>query len=468
MNGSPSDESDICLRPLSEVSELVRAHELSPLELTAATLRRIERLNPELNCYLSVAGELALQRAQELTSILLDGTDHGPLHGIPVSLKDNIATLDLPTTAGSTVLGEWRPERPATVVRLLEQHGAVIVGKCHMFELAYGAAHDHYGDVRNPWNLEYACGGSSTGSAAAVAAGLCHGSIGTDSGGSIRIPASFCGVVGFKPTYGLVSCDGVVPVSWNLDHVGPMTRTVTDAALLLQAIAAATNAMSSLEDGVARTRIGVPVRQESERLDPEVRAAVEHALARLQGEGAELIDVELPDLQIAESVMWLISSAEAADYHRATLRDRPADLHPLVLELLRSGQRVRAVDYVRAQRVRQTMVQHLHRVFDSVDVLVLPTTAIPAFPLGADTVTIDGHEEHIQPAMNRYTPLFDLTGGPAVSVPCGLTGSGLPIGLQVAGPPRADATVLRVARAYERAGSWDSRPPMLAGSHAAA
>jgi aspartyl-tRNA(Asn)/glutamyl-tRNA(Gln) amidotransferase subunit A len=479
LNGATSDESAICLRPLNEVSELVRAHEVSPVELTAATLRRIERLNPELNCYLSVATELALRRAQDLTTSLLGGTYLGPLHGIPVSLKDNLETVDLPTTAGSTVLEERRPSRPATVVRLLEQRGAVIVGKCHMFEFAYGAAHDRYGDVRNPWNLEYACGGSSNGSAAAVAAGLCHGSIGTDTGGSIRIPAAFCGIVGFKPTYGLVSRAGVIPVSWNLDHVGPMARTVRDAALLLQAIAgdescepsasaSETDLMSGIEDGVAGARVGVPAQQGSERIDPEVRAAVERGLATLEREGADLLEVEVPDLQLAESVMWLITSAEASDYHRAVVRDRAGELHPLVLELLTRGGRVRAADYVRAQRVRQTMVQQMRRVFAEVDVLVLPTTAIPAFPLGADTVAIDGHDEHVQPAMNRYTPLFNLTGGPAVSVPCGLTSKGLPIGLQVAGPPHSDTTVLRVARAHERAGSWDSRPPVLLDAHAPA
>jgi aspartyl-tRNA(Asn)/glutamyl-tRNA(Gln) amidotransferase subunit A len=472
LNSTASDETDICLLPLCDVSELIRTHKLSPLELTEATLRRIERLNPELNCYLSVAGDLALRRASELSSSLLDGTFLGPLHGIPVSLKDNISTVDLPTTAGSAALDEWRPSRPATVVQLLEQRGAVIVGKCHMFELAYGAAHDRFGDVRNPWNLDYACGGSSTGSGAAVAAGLCHGSIGTDSGGSIRIPASFCGVVGVKPTYDLVSRAGVIPVSWNLDHVGPMARTVSDAALLLEAIAGdkageftpsppAIDVTSRLEEGVVATMIGVPAPQQSERLDAEVRAAVERGLAALEGEGAQLREVTLPDLQLAEAVMWLITSTEAADYHDALLREHAGDLHPVVLDLLTRGERVRAVDYVRAQRVRQTLVEQMRRVFAEVDAVVLPTTAIPAFPLGAETVAIDSHQEHVQPAMNRYTPLFNLTGGPAVSIPCGLTNRGLPIGMQVAGPPHADATVLRVARAYERAGSWDLRAPLL-------
>jgi aspartyl-tRNA(Asn)/glutamyl-tRNA(Gln) amidotransferase subunit A len=476
VTSAPSDDSDICLRPLSEVSELVRSRELSPVELTEATLRRIERLNPELNCYLSVAGELALSRAAHLTSALVDGTYLGPLHGIPVSLKDNVATVDLPTTAGSTLLEGWRPSRPAAVVQVLERTGAIVVGKTHMFEFAYGAAHARYGEVRNPWNVGYSCGGSSSGSAAALAAGLCHGSIGTDTGGSIRIPASFCGVVGFKPTYGVVSRAGVIPVSSNLDHVGPMARTVRDVTLLFEAIAdassrvgtpASTDLLSQIEQGVEGMRIGVPERQRSERIDPEVRSAVDRGLSALEQSGAELREVGIPDLLRAETVMWVITSAEAAEYHDSFLRDRPDELHPLVLELLRRGQLVPATDYVHAQRARQVMVEQMREVFTDVAVLVLPTTAIPAFPLGADTVTINGREEHVQPAMNRYTPLFDLTGGPALSLPCGFTGAGLPIGMQVAGPAFGDATVLRVARAYERVADWPARPPAaLEDAHA--
>ena len=464
------------MRPLIEVSELVRNRELSPVELTEATLHRIERLNPEINCYLSVAGELALRRAEELTSRLADGTYLGPLHGIPVSLKDNVATVDLPTTAGSPLLDGWRPLRPATVVRLLEDSGAVVVGKCHMFEFAYGAAHARYGEVRNPWNTEYSCGGSSSGSGAALAAGLCHGSIGTDTGGSIRIPASFCGVVGFKPTYGLVSRSGVIPISSNLDHVGPMARTVRDAALLFQSIVggetggplvntpATTDLMTQIENDVDGMKIGVPERQASERIAPEVRSAVDRALRVFEQNGAHLCEVKIPDLAHAETVMWVITSVEAAEHHRSLIRSRPAEFHPLVLELLRRGELVPATEYVHAQRVRQLMVEQVRGIFTDVDVLVLPTTAITAFPIGSDTVTIDGREEHVQPAMNRYTPLFDLTGGPALSLPCGFTSTGMPIGMQVAGPAFGDATVLQVARSYERATDWTTRSAMAPGA----
>lgn len=476
MTIASSADSDVCLRPLTEVSELVRRRELSPVELTEATLRRIERLNPEINCYLSVAGELALRRAADLTSRLVDGTYLGPLHGIPVSLKDNVATVDLPTTAGSPLLDGWRPARPATVVQVLGDSGAVVIGKCHMFEFAYGAAHARYGEVRNPWNVGYSCGGSSSGSAAALAAGLCHGSIGTDTGGSIRIPASFCGVVGFKPTYGLVSRDGVIPISSNLDHVGPMARTVRDAALLFQTIAggeasgqlvntpASRALMSQLENGVDGMRIGIPERQASECIEPEVRSAVDRALQVLEQYGAQLREVKIPDLARAETVMWVITSVEAAEHHRTLIRNRPDEFHPLVLELLRRGELVPATEYVHAQRVRQRMIEQVREVFTDVDVLVLPTTAITAFPIGSDTVMIDDREEHVQPAMNRYTPLFDLTGGPALSLPCGFTSTGMPIGMQVAGPAFGDATVLQVARAYERVTDWAARSAMEPGA----
>ena len=465
MTTARSGEIDVCRRPLTEISELIRRRELSPLELADATLRRIEQLNPLLNCYLSVAGESAIERAAELTSLLVHGGYLGPLHGIPVSLKDNIATVDLPTTAGSPVLAGRRAAEPAAVVRRLVDCGAVVIGKCHLFELAYGAAHSRYGETHNPWRHGYSCGGSSSGSAAALAAGLCHGSIGTDTGGSIRIPASLCGVVGFKPTYGRVSRDGVIPVSANLDHVGPMARTVRDVALLFSSIAGdepgiGRELLSELERGVDGITIGVPRRQASERLDPEVRAAVDGALELLEQAGAHLRDVDLPDLARAETVMWVITSADAAEYHRPLLRNHASELHPLVAELLRRGETILATDYIHAQRVRQRLIDEQRDLFAHVDVVVLPTTAITAFPAGTDTVTIEGREEHVQPAMNRYTPLFDLTGGPALSLPCGLDSGGLPIGLQVAGPAFADTTVLRVARAYEHDARWTMLPPL--------
>jgi aspartyl-tRNA(Asn)/glutamyl-tRNA(Gln) amidotransferase subunit A len=458
--------TDVCELTLAAAADLVRRRELSPLDLTRATLDRIESLNPELNCFLSVAADQALERAARLSEDASDGRHLGPLHGIPISLKDNIATVGLPTTAGSTLLSGWQPERPAAVTRRLERQGAIVIGKTHLFEFAYGDFNPRYGDTRNPWNPDYVAGGSSSGSAAALAARLGYASVGTDTGGSIRIPASFCGVVGMKPTFGSVSLDGVIPISSNLDHVGPMARTAEDTELLLKAMlppARARPAFSEAPEAVAGLRIGVPAPQASERVDDEVRAAVDQAIAVLEGEGAELRQVELPDLVQARTAMWVISCVEGAERHRPWLRERADEYHPLVRSLLEQGARIPATEYVHAQRVRQVMVQRMRRVFDAVDVVALPATAVPAFPIGTETLRLGDADEHWQSTVNRCTPLFNLTGGPALSLPCGLSNGGMPIGLQLAARAHDDARLLRTARAYERATDWHTRAPRPAG-----
>lgn len=464
MTAGAASPTDVCGLTLAAAAELVRARELSPLDLTRATLDRIESLDAELNCFLSVAAETALARAAALTTDLSSGRHLGPLHGIPISLKDNIGTVDLPTTAGSTILGGWRPERPAAVTRLLERRGAIVIGKTHLYEFAYGDFNPSYGEARNPWNPDHVTGGSSSGSAAALAARLGYASVGTDTGGSIRIPASFCGVVGMKPTFGRVSLDGVIPISSNLDHVGPMARTVEDAELLLRAMlpparARAAFPAASSRDGVAGVRIGVPAPQASELVDDEVRTAVDQAVDVLVGEGAQLRQVELPDLMQARTTMWIISSVEAAERHRIWLRERGDEYHPLVRFLLEEGARIPATEYVHAQRVRQVMVQRMRRVFDAVDVVALPATVVPAFPIGTETVRLGDTEEHWQSTINRCTSLFNLTGGPALSLPCGLSGAGMPIGLQLAARAHDDAGLLRTARAYQRATDWHTLGP---------
>jgi aspartyl-tRNA(Asn)/glutamyl-tRNA(Gln) amidotransferase subunit A len=465
MTAAPA-AAELCWLSLEAAAELIRRRELSPLELIQATLDRVELENRDVNCLLSVAGDQALARARALTQKLGSGSYLGPLHGIPLSLKDNIATVDLPTTAGSTVLGDWRPKRPAAVTSRLERSGAIVIGKSHMYEFAYGAFHPKYGETRNPWNLSYTSGGSSSGSAAAVAAGLGQASIGTDTGGSIRIPASFCGVVGLKPTFGRVSRSGVIPVSSNLDHVGPMARTVTDVALLLQAIASRppTTLVQVLESGVQGLRLGVPRYRESDLVDPEISAAVLRAVEVLEGEGAQLREVDLPDLLDARTTMWIISSVEAAEYHRNHLRERGDEYHPLVRLLLEQGERVPGTEYVHAQRVRRVMIRKMRQVWADVDVLALPATAVHAFPIGTTTLRVGEREEHWQPVVNRLTPLFNLTGSPALSLPCGMSREGLPIGLQLAARAFDEATLLRTARTYERATSWHTLRPGSNGS----
>lgn len=464
---------DLCTRPLTEVAELVRRREVSLVEVTNAVLDRIERIGPLLNCYITVLADQARRRARGLENLLAGGTYLGPLHGIPLSLKDNIATAGVRTTAGSPILADWVPEASATVADRLAAAGAVVVAKANLYEFAYGAPHPAYGPTRNPWNSDRTCGGSSSGSAAAVAGGLCYGSFGTDTGGSVRIPAAFCGIVGLKPTYGRVSRAGVIPVSYNLDHVGPMTRTVREAAVLLKAIAGPDPAdptavnwpvpdyAADLDGGVRGLRVGVPRPQPSELIDPEVRAIVGQAYGVIEQEGAALSEVSLPDLVQARTVMWTISAAEAAEYHRPYLRTRASDYHPVVRSLLETGEFIPAADYVRAQRVRQRMAQDLRSAMTGVDALVLPALPVPAYPIGQRTMTVGGQEEDVLAIITRYTSLFNVTGHPAVVLPCGFTSEGLPVGLQIVGHPFQEARLLRVAHAYEQAAGLHSwRPPL--------
>jgi aspartyl-tRNA(Asn)/glutamyl-tRNA(Gln) amidotransferase subunit A len=437
-----------------------------------AVLDRIDHINPRLNCYLTVLVERAHSRARFLEELLLAGHFLGPLHGIPISLKDNIATATVRTTVGSSIFADWVPTNSATVVTRLEAAGAVIVAKANLYEFAYGAPHLRYGPTRNPWDLERTCGGSSNGSASSVAGGLCYGSIGTDTGGSIRNPACLCGVVGLKPTYGLISRAGVFPLSGNLDHVGPIARTVRDIALLLHATAGHDLADSTtadrtipdyaerLEDSPKGLRVGIPRIQDGELIDPDVRGAVNEAYATLEREGVELLEVQLPDYVQARTVMRIISATEAAEYHRPYLRTRRSEYHPKVRSLLEVGEFIPATEYVHAQRVRQRIKNELRAVFDNVDVIALPAFPVPAYPIGAGTVQINGKEVD-EGAATRYTTLFNLTGHPSVVVPCGFSSERLPIGFQIAGRAFDEATVLQVARAYERATKWHlMRPPL--------
>lgn len=461
----------LALTSIAELAPLVRGREVSPVEIVEATLTRIQRLGPTLNCYLTVCSEQAREQAVRLERRLAAGEWLGPLHGISVSLKDNIETAGVLTTAGSPILRQWIPKRDATSIALLRSHGAVLVGKCNLYEFAYGAPNPTYGPTRNPWNLEHSCGGSSSGSAAAVAAGLCHASLGTDTGGSIRIPSAFCGVVGLKPTYGRVSRAGVIPVSYNLDHVGPITRTVHDAALVLAALSGpdprdptaarrqSDDFTSELEEGVAGLRLGVCAARQLEGAEAEARDAFERACAILEGKGATLREVELPDLDEARTLMWAISAAEAADYHRSWLREHGEAYHPVVRSLLEVGEFLPAVDYVRAQRVRRRVCEELGQLLDGLDALLIPAVPVSAYRIGQRALTVADVEEDVLRVITRFTPLFNLTGNPALVLPCAFSVAGLPLGLQIVGRPFAEARVFRIARAFERAGGWQRMPP---------
>jgi aspartyl-tRNA(Asn)/glutamyl-tRNA(Gln) amidotransferase subunit A len=453
---------------LGEASALVRAKKVSPVELTEACLARIERLDAKLNAFITVTAESALEQARAAEAAIARGEWIGPLHGIPVALKDLIDTAGVRTTAASGLYKDRVPNEDAEVVRRLKSAGAVLLGKLNMHEFAYGGSGviGYFGAAHNPWASDYNTGGSSSGAAAAVAAGLCYGAVATDTGGSVREPAAFCGIVGLKPTYGRVSTRGVIPLAWTLDHVGPMTRSVKDAALMLQAIAAydaddATSVDAAVPDyaqafgDTAALRLGVPNSFFYDALDPEIDAAVRAALAVLRKLAASVRPIDVP---LDRDTTTL--KAEAYAFHRELIAKSPDLYQPVTLERLRSGAEVSAADYIAGRRQTEELRRAVRKVFDEVDLLVTPTTCVLPSKISellAKLSTLRAKEN----VMLRNTRPFNAMGLPTISIPCGFTNSGLPIGLQISGPPWGEADVLRMAYAYERATEWHKRGPNL-------
>jgi aspartyl-tRNA(Asn)/glutamyl-tRNA(Gln) amidotransferase subunit A len=460
---------------IAELAPLLKKREISPVELTAAYLERIDAVDSTLNAYITIMADAAQAQAQERDAELMAGEYRGPLHGVPIALKDLYDTAGVPTTAGSRIFADRVPDSDASTVSLLRAAGAIIIGKTNLHEFAYGVTNDtsYFGATRNPWDPERVPGGSSGGSGAAVAAGLCAAATGTDTGGSIRMPAALCGIVGLKPTYGRVSCAGVIPLAWSLDHCGPLTRSVMDAAIMLFAMAGwdpqdpATLAepvedyLLALRPSAEGLRIAVDPAYSFSRVDPEVEAAVKDALAVLQNLGAKLVEVELPRVSEAAQAALTVLDAEATSYHEQFLKNRPEDYQPTVRDRLGRGFQVRGIDYALARRVGQWMALDFETLFDDVDLIATPATAIPAPKLGQEQVEI-GHENvDVRGAVAQFTRVFNLTGLPAISVPCGFSSAGLPIGLQLAGAQLDEATVLRAAHAYEQATDWHTRHPEL-------
>jgi aspartyl-tRNA(Asn)/glutamyl-tRNA(Gln) amidotransferase subunit A len=447
-----SGGSDLTALTIAEAFQLVRSKKVSPVELTHACLSRIERLNPKLNAFITVTADVALDQARAAEAHLQRGLWLGPLHGIPVALKDLVDTVGIRTTAASNLFQSRLPLVDAEVVRRLKASGAVILGKLNLHEFAYGASSvvSAFGPVRNPHRPEYSTGGSSSGSAAAVAAGLCYGAVGTCTGGSIRQPAAFCGIVGFKPTYGLVSAQGVVPLSKSLDHVGPMARTVGDTALLLQAMAPEDSPDFSAGTQISSLRIGLPRAHFFETLHPEIEAAVEIALSALKSltRSMQMADFE-NGLSAINDLSNLITKAEAYAYHREHEAATPELYQPETLRRIRAGAEVSEQTYGRAlQDLAQTR-RSATRIFDSVDVLVTPTAPVPPFTIAdllSDPLTLRNKEQ----LTLRNTRPFNVLGWPTISVPCGKTSDGLPIGLQISGRPGEDTTVLALASALEK------------------
>jgi aspartyl-tRNA(Asn)/glutamyl-tRNA(Gln) amidotransferase subunit A len=438
-------DPDLVDLTLSEAGRRLRALDLSPLDLTRACLERIERLDPRLNAFITVTAEEALAQARAAGAELAHGRDRGPLHGIPVALKDLVDVAGVRTTGASAAFAERVAARDADVTARLRAGGAVLLGKLNLHELAYGASSivGHFGPVANPWLVGRTAGGSSAGSAVAVATGMCYGAVGTDTGGSIRQPASFCGVVGLKPTWARVSVRGVVPLAASLDHVGPMTRSVADAALMFAVMAG--TAPPPLERLARRWRVGVARAHFFEGLDPEVAAALDGALAVLRHLGCELRDVTIP-----ADTDTTVFRGEAWEEHGARATATPELFQPETLRRIRDGAGVGAELLARSRRALAETRSRAAALFEHLDLLVTPTTVAPAFEVGdPPEVTPDLRDREL--VSLRNTRPFNALGLPSVSVPCGVTTEGLPIGMQITGAPQDEVAVLGLAHAYERA-----------------
>jgi len=449
---------------------MLRRRKISPVELLDAVLERIERLNPELNAFITVAAEQARADARRAEREIARGRHRGPFHGIPLPLKDNIETQGIRTTAGSKILADFVPARDADVVSALRQAGAVIIGKTNLHEFAYGITNEnpHYGPARNPWDRTRVSGGSSGGSAVALASGMGFGSVGTDTGGSIRIPSALCGIVGLKPTFGRVSTRGVIPLSVSLDHVGPLARSVDDVALLLAAISAKEHAFRApaaggrgRESRRLRVTLGWPRDFFFEKVDDEVARAIETAVKLLEKRGAKVRQISLPHITDSADAGTQIALAEALHYHQSAgfYPARAADYGADVRSRLELGGNVRAADYLRALDARAPIVAEFDAALAGVDAIVAPPAPIAAPRIGESVVKIRGEEETVRSALVRVSRPANFTRHPAISIPCGFTADGLPIGLQLIGRHWDEARLLEIAQFYESETDWHTRHP---------
>lgn len=455
---------------LAEAAAAVKERRASPVELTESVLGRIDAVEERLQAYVTLAGETARDSATQAEREIAAGGYRGPLHGIPFGLKDMIDAAGMPTTASSRVRADHLAQADSAVAGRLSAAGGVLIGKTHTHEFAYGLTTPQ---TRNAWDQDRIAGGSSGGSAVAVAAGTATFALGTDTGGSIRVPAALNGLVGLKPTYGLLPLHGVVALSWSLDHVGPLTRTVRDAALVLSALvshapqdpaglrtAPTAYSLPPGDGDLTGLRVGVPVNYYFDRVAPEVEAAVREAHTQLADMGAELVEAEIPMTRYVQATHWGLMVPEATASHERTLRSVPELYGPDVRVLLEAGELVSAGDYLRAQRSRTLMRQAWLSMFDRIDVLAAPTVPMTATKTDQPSVAWpDGTTESVSDAYVRLSAPANITGLPSLSLPVGRDHAGLPIGMQLIGRPLGEAAVLRTGHAYETVRPW-MRPPV--------
>jgi aspartyl-tRNA(Asn)/glutamyl-tRNA(Gln) amidotransferase subunit A len=453
---------------IMKIAPLIRKKKLSPVELVNAMLARIERLQPVLNAFITVTSRLARSQARQAEKEISKGHYRGPLHGIPISVKDLYYTAGIRTTGGSKILRNFIPRENAVVIERLFAAGCVLLGKNNLHEFAYGVTNQnpHFGSTLNPWDLKRIPGGSSGGSAVAVSAALSLASLGTDTGGSIRIPAAACGVVGLKPTQGLVPLQGIIPLSFSQDHAGPLCRSVEDVALVLRVIAGRdwgklnrleereTLRLHNLRKGVRGIRMGVPKQYFFNQLQKEVRSHVLAALKTLEGLGAKSVEVNPKLMDETDRLSFEIVLAEAVAYHWKWLKKRGKDYGEDVRSRMEGGFGQLSRTYLEAQQRRQLYIESFEQALESVDVLVAPTLPVVAPRIGETEVREDRAVEDVRAALLRLTRPGNLAGLPALTIPCGFSMDGLPIGLQLIGRRFGEGTILRVAYAYEQATPW--------------
>ena len=467
------NSTEICYLSARPLGQLIQRKEVSPVEVIAAHLSRIESLEPKLNSFITLLPDQAMAAARQAEKEIREGRYRGPLHGIPIGLKDLYYTEGIRTTSGSKIFDTFVPNFDSTVSAKLKEAGALLLGKLNMHPLAYGPTGENgeYGDMHNPWNPALIAGGSSGGCGSAAASGECTLTMGSDTGGSIRIPSALCGLVGFKPTYGRLSRYGLTPLAWSQDHVGPIVRTVEDCALVMNAVAGydpsdptsinlpVPDYTRSLTGEIRGVRVGVPKEYFDVLIDSEVKESVLKAIDRLGELGAVISEVSWPMYRYCTAISSAIQMGEATAYHSHLIRTHGSRIYPPVRLRLEAGFFVSASDYVQAQRARSLFYRESLDLLKKVDLLAGPTVPVTAFEIGRTRVNVGNKTTGAIGLLTQYTRPFNLNGFPAITVPCGFSDAGLPIGLQLAGRPLEEETVLRTADAYERSTDWHRRRP---------
>ena len=467
------DATDLCYVSAGQLSRLIRTREVSPVEVVEAHLERIDSLEPVLNSFITLLPDRAMASARLAEQEIQAGKYRGPLHGIPLGLKDLYHVKGVRNTSGTRVFDDFVPELDCTIAARFKEAGAVLLGKLNMHQLAYGPTGENpdYGHMHNPWNPQLIAGGSSGGSSSAAASGECTLTMGSDTGGSIRIPSALCGLAGLKPTYGRLSRYGLTALSWSLDHPGPMARTVEDCALAMNAIAgydpndaASANLpvpdyTGALTGDVRGLRVGVPKEYFEVPVDPQVEEAVRRGIEVLGELGATVTEVSWPMYHQAMAISTTILMPEAAAYHSKLVRASGSELYPPVRVRLEAGFFISGAEYIQAQQARALFIRQSRDLLRDLDILAGPTEPIAAHRIGSAEVQVGDSVMGSTPALTQYTRPFNLNGFPAITVPCGFSDDGLPIGLQLAGRPFDEETVLRAAYAYEQATDWHKRRP---------